>query len=84
VIDEILADEGNLETLRRALQERFNADPVRFWLRIAAPLLPRPAKLELELLRDQNTPPPGLYAAVLAALNPELAPASHGNPISIP
>jgi len=52
IIDEILADAGNAEALRAALQRRFDRDPVRFWLRIGAPLLPRESKLELDSTQE--------------------------------
>jgi hypothetical protein len=73
VVDEILADEGNLAALRSALQVRFDADPVKFWVRIAAPLLPSRGKLELELPGDAAVGR-GLVAAVAAVLQEKSTP----------
>ena len=62
IIDEILADAGNAEALRAALQRRFDRDPVRFWLRIGAPLLPRESKLELDSTQEIGQ---AVYSALL-------------------
>lgn len=71
IIDEMLSEEGNAEALRAALQETFDADPAAFWLRFGAPLLPKGAKLELEIT---NEPTRALYLAVCAAVNGDPAP----------
>jgi hypothetical protein len=47
MLDEMLACEENLETLRAALQAEFDADPPRFWRTYGLPLVPREAVLAL-------------------------------------
>lgn len=66
IIDEVLADAGNADALRDALQTRFDADPVAFWLQLGAPLLPREAKLEL--LTKAGDQARELYLEVCAAV----------------
>lgn len=48
IVDDILSDASNLAKLRAALQARLDQDPVGFWIKIAVPLLPREAKLQLD------------------------------------
>ena len=47
-LDGMLADEGNLETLRDGLQKALQRDPVWFFRRIIMPLLPKEASLQIE------------------------------------
>ncbi len=46
VLDEILSESGNKETLRKALQEYLDIRPVEFFKLIVMPLLPKEAKGE--------------------------------------
>ena len=45
VLDEMLAETGNREKLRKALQREFDRSPVAFFRRIIMPLLPKTALL---------------------------------------
>lgn len=45
IIDDLLADAGNQATLRRAFQTEFDRDPLRFFMDVVMPLLPRDVNL---------------------------------------
>jgi len=47
VLEKVLADEGNLEALRVALDAELQRDPARFFLRFVAPLLPTESRHEV-------------------------------------
>jgi hypothetical protein len=40
-------EDGNQERLKAAMQESFNADPLKFWRIYVAPLIPKDARLEI-------------------------------------
>jgi len=46
-LDRIMAKEKNQENLANALQEHFDADPIRFFKSIIMPLLPQDVKVRL-------------------------------------
>ena len=47
VLDEMLGDQTNKDTLQAALQAEFTKDPVRFFRAIVMPLLPAETKLSI-------------------------------------
>lgn len=46
MIDMLIGDGTNIETLRKALQEKFEANPIQFFKEIVMPLLPKESKVE--------------------------------------
>ncbi|WP_168442316.1 hypothetical protein [Pontiella desulfatans] len=48
VLDDLLRDEGALETLREGLQKSLERDPVWFFRRIIMPLLPKDATVQFD------------------------------------
>jgi hypothetical protein len=48
VLDDLLAREGNLKALGKALQTEFDRDPADFWQRFAVPLIPRSHQVGFE------------------------------------
>jgi len=48
VLDRLMADAGNLEKLRDALQDEFTRSPIKFFRSIIMPLLPKQALLGIQ------------------------------------
>ena len=47
VLDQMLAEAGNLELFRQKIREKFNEDPLAFFKTYVMPLLPKDINLEL-------------------------------------
>lgn len=47
LLDSLMAEDANLEKLRDAMQETFDANPMRFFRNVIMPLLPRDMVLKL-------------------------------------
>lgn len=47
ILDEMLEEAENLETLKEALAESFKKNPVRFFRQIIMPLLPKDTRVEI-------------------------------------
>lgn len=47
IIDDMLAQAENLDALRAAMQAEFQKNPVRFFMRVVMPLLPKDARIEV-------------------------------------
>ena len=49
VLDQILAEEKNLKKLRRSLQKKFNESPIKFFMKVIIPLMPKKVELETDI-----------------------------------